>query len=142
MSGFRLKSFFYIDALILWKEKQVFFHLFDIERRYIEWCWYLAENIEVGVYQSKLVFIVFLHKYFWNDYIKHIIGEKNCWLMDKNIFQKYQRFWHIFIIWPWKYFLRGQRSICPPSILNAILVQVIIQFHINCLHKNLQQLCK
>jgi len=49
----------------------------------------LAENTEVGENESKWVFNVFLHKYFLNDYMKHVV-ETNCKLMGKKIFQKYQ----------------------------------------------------
>jgi len=50
-----------------------FCHQFDIERRYMERCWFWLKIRKKGVHQRKLMFNVFFHKYFLNDYMKHII---------------------------------------------------------------------
>jgi len=49
-----------------------FFHLFDIERRFIERCCFLAEDIQVGVYQIKWL----LNVIFINDYMKNVVETK------------------------------------------------------------------
>jgi len=79
--------------------------------------------MEVVVYRSKYVFNVFLHKYFLNDYMIHIV-EKKLQINGQEIFQKYQRFWYIFIIT----FLKGQTFMMNVDVVTRIPNEIVIIF--------------